>query len=81
MSSWSSPSIRSRPCNSSASEVLYRHQQVLWLLCPLLLYWVSRVWFKAHRGLMDDDPIVFALTDYVSRVVLALCAVVVVAAI
>jgi len=67
--------------NSSASEVLYRHQQVLWLLCPLLLYWVSRAWFKAHRGLMDDDPIVFALTDYVSRVVLALCAVVVVAAI
>lgn len=62
--------------NSSASEVLYRHQQVLWLLCPLLLYWVSRVWLKAHRGLMDDDPVVFALTDYVSRIVLALCAVV-----
>src|SRR5580765_2807914 len=67
--------------NSSASEALYRHQQVLWLLCPLLLYWVSRVWFKAHRGLMDDDPVVFALTDYVSRIVLALCAVVVVLAI
>jgi 4-hydroxybenzoate polyprenyltransferase/phosphoserine phosphatase len=67
--------------NSSASEALYRHQQVLWLLCPLLLYWISRVWFKAHRGLMDDDPIVFALTDYVSRIVLALCAAVVVAAI
>jgi len=67
--------------NSSASEVLYRQQQVLWLLCPLLLYWVSRVWFKAHRGLMDDDPVVFALTDYVSRIVLALCAVVIVAAI
>jgi 4-hydroxybenzoate polyprenyltransferase len=67
--------------NSSASEVLYRHQQVLWLLCPLLLYWVSRVWLKAHRGLMDDDPVVFALTDYVSRVVLALCAIVIVLAI
>ncbi|MBN8887170.1 MAG: UbiA family prenyltransferase [Rudaea sp.] len=67
--------------NSSASEVLYRHQQVLWLLCPLLLYWVSRVWLKAHRGLMDDDPVVFALTDYVSRVVLALCAIVIVVAI
>ncbi|MBS0583224.1 MAG: UbiA family prenyltransferase [Proteobacteria bacterium] len=62
--------------NSSASEALYRHPQVLWLLCPLLLYWISRVWFKAHRGLMDDDPVVFALTDYVSRIVLALCAVV-----
>lgn len=67
--------------NSSASEALYRHQQALWLLCPLLLYWVSRVWLKAHRGLMDDDPVVFALTDYVSRIVLALCAVVIVVAI
>ena len=67
--------------NSSASEVLYRHQQALWLLCPLLLYWISRVWLKAHRGLMDDDPVVFALTDYVSRIVLALCAVVIVVAI
>ena len=67
--------------NSSASEALYRHQQALWLLCPLLLYWVSRVWLKAHRGLMDDDPVVFALTDYVSRIVLALCAVVVIVAI
>ncbi|MFT3791179.1 MAG: UbiA family prenyltransferase [Rudaea sp.] len=67
--------------NSSASEALYRHPQVLWLLCPLLLYWISRVWLKAHRGLMHDDPVVFALTDYVSRIVLALCAAVVAAAI
>jgi 4-hydroxybenzoate polyprenyltransferase/phosphoserine phosphatase len=67
--------------NSTASEVLYRHQQVLWLLCPLLLYWVSRVWLIAHRGAMHDDPVVFALTDGVSRIVLAICAVVVVGAI
>jgi len=67
--------------NSTASEVLYRHQQVLWLLCPLLLYWISRVWLIAHRGAMHDDPVVFALTDSVSRIVLAVCAVVVVGAI
>ena len=67
--------------NSTASEALYRHQQVLWLLCPLLLYWVSRIWFIAHRGLMHDDPVVFALTDGVSRTVLTLCAIVVVGAI
>jgi 4-hydroxybenzoate polyprenyltransferase/phosphoserine phosphatase len=67
--------------NSTASEALYRHQQVLWLLCPLLLYWISRIWLKTHRGLMHDDPVIFALTDRVSRFVLALCAVVIVGAI
>ncbi|TDR48805.1 4-hydroxybenzoate polyprenyltransferase [Tahibacter aquaticus] len=67
--------------NSTASEALYRHQEVLWLLCPLLLYWISRVWLIAHRGTMHDDPVVFALVDRVSRVVLALCAIVVAGAI
>jgi len=67
--------------NSTASEALYRHPQVLWLLCPLLLYWVSRVWLIAHRGAMHDDPVVFALTDGVSRVVLLACAAVVFGAI
>ncbi len=67
--------------NSTASEALYRHPQALWLLCPLLLYWVSRVWLVAHRDAMDDDPVVFALTDRVSRMVLAVCALVVIGAI
>lgn len=67
--------------NSTASEALYRNQQVLWLLCPLLLYWISRVWLIAHRGHMHDDPVVFALVDRVSRVILALCAIVVAGAI
>ncbi len=67
--------------NSTASEALYRHPQVLWLLCPLLLYWISRVWLIAHRGQMHDDPVVFALVDRSSRVILALCAIVVAGAI
>jgi len=67
--------------NSTASEALYRHPQVLWLLCPMLLYWISRVWLIAHRGAMHDDPVVFALTDGVSRIVLLICASVVVGAI
>lgn len=33
---------------------------------PLLLYWISRMWVKAHRGLMHDDPVLFALRDPVS---------------
>lgn len=67
--------------NSTASEVLYRHPHVLWLLCPLLLYWISRVWVVAHRGLMHDDPIVFAVTDRVSGFSLLLGVLVVMGAI
>ncbi len=59
--------------NSPESVELYRHPKVLWLVCPVLLYWVSRVWVIAHRGDMHDDPIVFAATDRVSQVVVVLC--------
>lgn len=55
--------------NSPAVEPLYRHPQVIWFLCVLLLYWISRVWLKANRGKMHDDPIIFALKDRVSLAV------------
>jgi 4-hydroxybenzoate polyprenyltransferase len=52
---------------------LYRHPQAIWLACPLLLYWVSHMWIITHRGLMHDDPIVFAARDRISLAVIALC--------
>ena len=58
--------------NSEAVASLYRLPQAIWLLCPLLLYWLSRLWIGARRGKIDDDPIVFALRDRVSRLVIAL---------
>jgi 4-hydroxybenzoate polyprenyltransferase/phosphoserine phosphatase len=67
--------------DSTASEALYRHPHYLWLLCPLLLYWISRTWAIAHRGIMHDDPVVFAVMDNVSRLIMALAAVIVVMAI
>ncbi|CAG9932808.1 UbiA family prenyltransferase [Candidatus Nitrotoga arctica] len=42
---------------------LYHHPQVIWLACPLLLYWITRIWMIAHRGWMHDDPVVFAMKD------------------
>jgi 4-hydroxybenzoate polyprenyltransferase len=42
---------------------IYHAPTVLWLIAPVLLYWISRVWFLAHRGQMQDDPVKFALTD------------------
>jgi 4-hydroxybenzoate polyprenyltransferase len=48
---------------------LYSHPWALWILCPLLLYWISRVWIKAKRQELHDDPVVFAIRDPVSLVV------------
>ena len=44
----------------------YRHPQYLWLVLPLLLAWVSRLWLLAYRGNLTEDPIVFALQDRAS---------------
>jgi 4-hydroxybenzoate polyprenyltransferase len=52
--------------NSPIVESLYRHPQVIWFLCVLLLYWISRVWLITHRGEMHDDPVVFAMRDKTS---------------
>lgn len=63
--------------DSPDSRTLYHHPHYLWLLCPLLLYWISRTWAIAHRGIMHDDPVVFAITDQLSRVLLVIAAFVV----
>jgi 4-hydroxybenzoate polyprenyltransferase len=47
----------------------YTNTALLWLTCPLMLYWISRLWFLAKRGELDDDPVVFALTDRTSLAV------------
>jgi 4-hydroxybenzoate polyprenyltransferase len=61
--------------------ILYRHPTMLWLICVLLLYWVSRVALVTHRGEMHDDPVIYAVTDRTSRFVAIACAVVVLASI
>ncbi len=61
----------------SSNDILamYRTPAVLWGLCILLLYWVSRTWMLTHRGKMNQDPVVFALTDRISLLVGGLSAV------
>ncbi len=53
-------------------ERLYSSSQLIWLTCVLLLYWISHVWLTAHRGRMTDDPLVFAVKDRVSLVLIVL---------
>ncbi len=42
---------------------LYHHTKRLWLLVPVLLLWISRLWLQASRGQLDEDPVVYAITD------------------
>ncbi|WP_250534560.1 UbiA family prenyltransferase [Caballeronia sp. AZ10_KS36] len=67
--------------NSSDVRLLYRHPHALWVLFGLLLYWVSRVWMLAFRGEMHDDPIVYAIKNRLSLLVICLCIATIVAAI
>lgn len=55
--------------NGPDVHALYRHPEFLWAACLLLLYWVSRVLMLAHRGRMDDDPVIFAIRDRASLMV------------
>ena len=52
--------------DSPAVTILYKHPIGLWLLCPVLLYWISRIWLIAARGDLTEDPIMFAATDPVT---------------
>jgi len=48
---------------------LYEHAGRLWLIVPLMLFWLYRVWLLGSRGEMDDDPVIFALRDRVSLLI------------
>lgn len=56
--------------SSASVQTLYNYPALLWLVCPLLLYWILRMVMKTHRGEMPDDPIIFAATDKISLVVI-----------
>jgi hypothetical protein len=45
------------------AQNLYSHYARLWLLVPVLLLWLSRLWLKASRGELEEDPVVYAITD------------------
>ena len=44
----------------------YGSPECLWLLCPLLIYWLGRLTLLANRGVVDDDPVVFTMRDRTS---------------
>lgn len=60
--------------NSDEVAANYSHPQVIWLTCPLLLYWVNKLWLNAQRKELADDPLVWALENRVSRGIAVMCA-------
>ena len=43
---------------------LYTHREMIWLICPIVLYVVGRIWVLAKRSELPDDPVAFMLTDW-----------------
>jgi 4-hydroxybenzoate polyprenyltransferase/phosphoserine phosphatase len=60
---------------------LYRQVRLLWMIMPLMILWLCRVWLLASRGNLDEDPMAFALTDRMSLLIGAAVAVIVLLAI
>jgi 4-hydroxybenzoate polyprenyltransferase len=65
---------------SDLVQKLYRSPSLLWLLCPVMLYWITRVWFFARRKSLLEDPILFAMKDRVSLLTVGLVAILLVLA-
>jgi len=67
--------------NAPEVAVLYHRPQVLWLLCPVLLFWLTRLWFRAGRAIIHDDPVIEALKDPASYLLVGVASAVMLAAI
>lgn len=63
--------------HSPEVAILYETPRFLWLLCPLLLYWIARMWMHAERSYMHDDPVVYAAKDKVTHAIIVLGAIVI----
>jgi 4-hydroxybenzoate polyprenyltransferase len=66
---------------SGPAPIYYGRHQTIWLVCPVLLFWICYIWIIAHRGDMIDDPLVFALRDRISRFAIGAMAILMIVAI
>jgi 4-hydroxybenzoate polyprenyltransferase len=46
---------------------LYKHRELIWLVCPIVLYVIGRIWVLAKRRELPDDPIMFIIKDWRSH--------------
>ncbi len=52
---------------------LYKEPKIMWLFIPCIFFWISYVWFKASKGKVNDDPIIFAIKDKISILIGVIC--------
>ncbi len=60
---------------SDSVTLLYSKPETLWFACPVLMFWLSRLWLFSHRGAVEHDPILYAFRDpasYIAGLLLAL---------
>jgi len=60
--------------DSQVGGSVYPHAEILWLILPLMLFWIMRLWLKISRMEIQDDPLLFAITDRASWIVATLIA-------
>jgi 4-hydroxybenzoate polyprenyltransferase len=61
--------IFARYINGGEMAGLYHHPNRMWLIMPLLILWIFRVWLLASRGELNEDPVIFALSDRMSLLI------------
>lgn len=55
--------------NAPETQARYASPTLLWGAAAMLIYWLGRLWIKTGRDEMDDDPVLYALKDRGSRMV------------
>lgn len=58
--------------DGAAVRQQYRHPEIIWLICPLVLYWINKLWLNSARRQIKDDPVIWAFRNRVSRGIAAL---------
>ena len=54
---------------SNKVRELYKQPELLWVLCPIFLYWISRIWILSSRGKITEDPVLFVLKDRMTYII------------
>ena len=52
--------------NSPQVLKLYSSPIILWGICVIMFFWISRIIFVAKKGEIKDDPIIYAINDKTS---------------
>ena len=58
--------------NSSHTINLYSSPNILWGICFVMFFWISRMIYISNRRMIKDDPIIYTIKDVISYVCLFL---------